>query len=72
MVSDANALGGSLLTSEVTDMNGEALLPGFFIGQRKGDTSYGRSTYMLSLGRLARLDDKNEEGEYIDIMDTHE
>uniref|UniRef100_A0A7S1Z6U6 Helicase C-terminal domain-containing protein n=2 Tax=Ditylum brightwellii TaxID=49249 RepID=A0A7S1Z6U6_9STRA len=37
---------------------GEALLPGYIdlVAQKRGDASYGGSTYMLSLGRSARLD----------------
>lgn len=46
---------------EVLDVVGEALLPGFtdLVGERtKGKDTYGWSTtYMLSLGRSARLDD---------------
>ena len=45
-------------TRELLDKIGEALLPGFIdlVAERKSDASYGGSTYMLSLGRSARLD----------------
>ncbi len=67
-----SAMDGSLSTIHVTNKIGEALLPGFIdvIGQHKGDASYGGSTYMLSLGRSARLDGKRDEGSYIIVVDT--
>ncbi len=68
----SSALVGSLSSPQVTNKIGEALLPGFVdvIGQHKGDASYGGSTYMLSLGRSARLDGKRDEGSYIIVVDT--
>jgi ATP-dependent helicase HrpB len=58
--------------SKVSECVGPALLPGFvdLIAQRKGDASYGGSTYMLALGRSARLDGKTDEGEYVIVVDT--
>lgn len=66
----SDLLNGSMSPVEVADKIGEALLPGFIIGQRKGGASYGGSTYMLSLGRSARLDDKSDEGEYLVVVGT--
>ena len=65
------ALSGEI-AKEVSECVGTALLPGFvdLIAQRKGDASYGGSTYMLSLGQSARLDDKQDEGDYIIVVDT--
>ncbi|KAL7544105.1 hypothetical protein ACHAXR_013583 [Thalassiosira sp. AJA248-18] len=64
-----SALSGEI---QVSDHVGTVLLPGFIdlIAQRKGDASYGGSTYMLSLGQSARLDGKQDEGEYIIVVDT--
>lgn len=55
---------------EVT--TGTALLPGFIdlIAKRKGDASYGGSTYELSLGSSARLDDRRDSSDYILVIDT--
>ena len=51
-------LDGHTSLVEVTAAVGPSLLPGFIdlIGERKADASYGGSTYLLSLGRSARLD----------------
>ncbi|KAL9185797.1 hypothetical protein ACHAXT_003574 [Thalassiosira profunda] len=66
------AMSSDLAAQEASDCAGIALLPGFIdlIAQRKGDASYGGSTYMLSLGQSARLDGKPDEGEYILVVDT--
>lgn len=66
------AMTGEISIDQVTEALGEALLPGFkdLIAQRKGDASYGGSTYMLSLGQSARLDNKRGEGDYIIVIDT--
>ena len=66
------ALDGKISPKEVADCVGRALLPGFvdLIAQRKGDASYGGSLYMLSLGQSARLDDRQDEGEYILVANT--
>jgi len=65
-------MAGDINVGQVTEALGEALLPGFIdlIAQRKGDASYGGSTYMLSLGQSARLDNRRDEGEYIIVVDT--
>lgn len=57
---------------EVSEHVGKALLPGFIdlVAQRKGDASYGGSTYMLALGKSARLDDRQNEGEFVIVVDT--
>jgi ATP-dependent helicase HrpB len=54
----AGVIQGETPLAEVAAAIGPALLPGFIdlIGERKGDASYGASTYLLSLGRSARLD----------------
>jgi len=69
-----NAMNGSLSSSQVTSQIGKALLPGFIdvIGQYKGQASYGGSTYMLSLGRSARLDDMRagDGDDFIIVVDT--
>eukprot|EP01083_Nonionella_stella_P111920 328634_1 len=69
-----NAMNGSLSSSSVTSQIGKALLPGFIdvIGQYKGQASYGGSTYMLSLGRSARLDDMRagDGDDFIIVVDT--
>lgn len=59
-------------SADVSDRVGSVLLPGFvdLIAQRKGDASYGGSTYMLSLGQSARLDGKSDEGDYVIVVDT--
>ena len=51
-------LDGEISLVEVAAAVGPSLLPGFIdlIGERKADASYGGSTYLLSLGRSARLD----------------
>jgi len=66
------AMTGKISVNDVIEALGEALLPGFkdLIAQRKGDASYGGSTYMLSLGQSARLDNKRDEGDYIIVIDT--
>ena len=66
------AMAGDIDVGQVTEALGEALLPGFIdlIAQRKGDASYGGSTYMLSLGQSARLDNRRDEGDYIIVVDT--
>jgi len=66
------ALSGEIQPSQVSECVGEALLPGFIdlVAKRRGDASYGGSSYMLSLGQSARLDGKQDEGEYILVVDT--
>ena len=56
----------------VMSVVGEALLPGFIdlVAERKGDASYGGSTYMLSLGRSARLDDANNSPDFVVVAET--
>ena len=51
---------------------GEALLPGFvdLVAHRRGNASYESSTYMLSLGRAARLDGIRDAAEYVVVADT--
>lgn len=68
----SKALLGETSVTQVSDCVSTALLPGFIdlIAQRKGTASYGGSTYMLSLGQSARLDEKEDEGEYIIVVDT--
>jgi ATP-dependent helicase HrpB len=58
--------------SDVTASVGEALIPGFIdlVAQRKSDASYGGSTYMLSLGRSARLDGVRDAAEFAVVVDT--
>jgi len=67
-----SAMLGHIPIAQVSDYVGQALLPGFIdlVAQYKGDASYGGSTYMLSLGRSARLDSKRDEGDYIIVVDT--
>lgn len=73
-----DVLDDKIRISEVRMEVGTALLPGFtdLIGERKGDASYGGSTYLLSLGRSARLDDYNQQGtnsvppDYVVVADT--
>ena len=57
---------------EVLDSLGDALLPGFIdlVAEYKGEASYGGSTYMLSLGRSARLDGVADVGDFIIVLDT--
>jgi len=58
---------------DVLSVIGEALLPGFvdLVAERKSDASYGGSTYMLSLGRSARLDGiQRDAPDYIVVADT--
>ncbi len=53
--------------------SGRALFSGFIdlVAEQKGDaSSYGGSAYMLSLGRLARLDDIRDAPEYVVVVDT--
>ena len=68
----SRALSGEIDVANISDCVGVALLPGFIdlIAQRKGDASYGGSNYMLSVGQSARLDDKQNEGEYLIVVDT--
>ena len=56
----------------VMDRVGEALLPGFIdlVAERKSDASYGGSTYMLSLGRSARLDDIRDSPDFVVVAET--
>ncbi|KAL3934642.1 MAG: hypothetical protein SGBAC_009680 [Bacillariaceae sp.] len=52
---------------------GLAVLPGFvdLVAERKGDASYGGSTYLLSLGRSARLEDIQDASlQYLVVLDT--
>ena len=67
-----NVLKDTITIAEVTQALGQALLPGFIdlVAERKGDASYGGSTYMLSLGRSARLDDIRDAPEYVVVVDT--
>ncbi|KAL3778040.1 hypothetical protein ACHAWO_010276 [Cyclotella atomus] len=60
------------VAADVSERVGSALLPGFvdLIAQRKGDASFGGSTYMLALGQSARLDEKSDEGDYVIVVDT--
>ncbi|KAL3791324.1 hypothetical protein HJC23_006053 [Cyclotella cryptica] len=66
------AMESSETAAEVSECMGSALLPGFvdLIAQRKGEASYGGSTYMLALGQSARLDGKPDEGEHVIVVDT--
>jgi ATP-dependent helicase HrpB len=67
-----NVLEETISIAEVSQALGQALLPGFIdlVAERKGDASYGGSTYMLSLGRSARLDDIRDAPEYVVVVDT--
>eukprot|EP01082_Thalassiosira_pseudonana_P006922 g15037.t1.1.5e174189 g15037 g15037.t1 contig21:419329-421842(-) len=67
-----DAMDGKVNALEVSNSVGRALLPGFIdlIAQYKGDASYGGSSYMLSLGQSARLDGKQNEGDYVIVVDT--
>ena len=69
-----DALDEKIPPVDVSKMVGQALLPGFIdlVAQRKGEASYGGSTYMLSLGRSARLDDIpiQDAPEYIVVVET--
>ena len=67
-----DVLSNKITSAEISECVGEALLPGFIdlIAQYKGDASYGGSTYMLSLGQSARLDNKRDEGNYVIVVDT--
>ena len=58
LLSDTN------LQQDVTSHLGQVLLPGFIdmVAERKGDASYGGTTYMLSLGKSARLDNDDDGG----------
>lgn len=53
-----DAIDGKIPLADISMSIGRSLLAGFIdlIGERKGDASYGGSTYLLSLGRSARLD----------------
>jgi ATP-dependent helicase HrpB len=66
------AMRSSQAISDVCNRLGEVLLPGFIdlVAQRKGDAAYGGSTYMLSLGRSARLDGVRDAGDYVVVLDT--
>jgi ATP-dependent helicase HrpB len=63
---------GTISPAEVGHVLGRALLPGFIdlVADRKGDASYGGSSYMLSLGRSARLDDVRDASQYVVVLDT--
>jgi ATP-dependent helicase HrpB len=54
-----SVLHGDIALRDVIQGLGLAVLPGFvdLVAERKSDASYGGSTYLLSLGRSARLDD---------------
>ncbi|KAL7469346.1 hypothetical protein ACHAXS_009610 [Conticribra weissflogii] len=67
-----SALSGRIPVATVADSVGEAIVPGFIdlIAKRRGDASYGGSIYMLSVGKSARLEEKQDEGEYIIVVDT--
>jgi ATP-dependent helicase HrpB len=67
-----NALSNKIPISDVSASLGTALLPGFIdlVAQRKSDASYGGSTYMLSLGRSARLDGVRDGSEFVVVVDT--
>ena len=66
------AMGSAQALSDVCDRLGEVLLPGYIdlVAQRKGDAAYGGSTYMLSLGRAARLDGVRDAADYVVVLDT--
>ena len=66
------AMDSPRVAEDVTARIGEALLPGFIdlVAQRKGDASYGGSTYMLSLGRAARLDGVRSACDFCVVVDT--
>jgi ATP-dependent helicase HrpB len=63
---------GEIELQDVTSRLGLALLPGFIdlVAQRKSDASYGGSTYMLSLGRSARLDSVRDAAEFVVVVAT--
>jgi len=65
---------GRISLSEVEAAVGPTLLPGFIdlIAERKSDASYGGSTYLLSLGRSARLerDDDTSHPPYAVVAET--
>lgn len=68
-----SVLNGSILLKDVLRSLGMAVLPGFvdLVAERKGDASYGGSTYLLSLGRSARLDDIRDMSlQYLVVLGT--
>lgn len=68
-----SVLDGATNLSDVLSNLGLAVLPGFvdLLAERKGDASYGGSTYLLSLGRSARLEDVQDASlQYLVVLDT--
>ena len=67
-----SVLTGDIPLKEVISRIGPVMIPGFvdLIAERKGDSSYGGSAYMLSLGRSARLDDIQDGPEFIVVLET--
>eukprot|EP00980_Cylindrotheca_fusiformis_P024712 scaffold12324_cov144-Cylindrotheca_fusiformis.AAC.7 len=68
-----SVLGGNIDIRDVLQSLGLAVLPGFvdLVAERKGDASYGGSTYLLSLGRSARLDDIRDVSlQYLVVLGT--
>mmetsp|Transcript_10241 Transcript_10241/g.24521 ORF Transcript_10241/g.24521 Transcript_10241/m.24521 type:complete len:843 (-) Transcript_10241:1042-3570(-) len=68
-----SAMDGKTELSDVLSNLGLAVLPGFvdLVAERKGDASYGGSTYLLSLGRSARLEDVQDASlQYLVVLDT--
>ncbi|KAI2514119.1 ATP-dependent helicase C-terminal [Fragilaria crotonensis] len=57
---------------DVSNALGESLLPGFvdLVAQRKSDASYGGSSYMLAVGRSARMDGVHDAAEFVVVVDT--
>ena len=68
----SRAFTNTAFATKVVNVVGNALLPGFvdLIAQYKGEASYSSSTYMLSLGRSARLDGIQDAGDYIVVLET--
>ena len=67
-----DTLDGDITIQDVTKNLGRALLPGFIdlVAERKGDASYGGSSYLLSLGRSARLDGIRDASDFAVVIDT--
>lgn len=68
-----SVLDDSNLLPAVMDNLGLAILPGFvdLVGERKGDASYRGSSYLLSLGRSARLDEiRDASYSYVLVLET--
>ncbi|CAJ1963843.1 unnamed protein product [Cylindrotheca closterium] len=68
-----SVMDGETELSDVLSNLGLAVLPGYvdLVAERKGDASYGGSTYLLSLGRSARLEDKQDASlQYLVVLDT--